>query len=241
MQRLRLFNRETLPVLLRTIARSGSTVSLEFRSGTQRIYLTFREGQLEGAVVGELEGTAALRLLLRQRDGQCTEVGELIPTSVPFHQPLEELLALASFSGATVLRPVISGSERLPYRCWEVLTWLDGQRTLAEVAGLSGLSLEQTVQIAERLSDLGVVESPPPPERQIPLGGLRRAALEVLGPLADLLIDEALEDLEQEGAPALTPPKYAKLVEQLLAQLPAQRQAVFRRLVAESAADGGER
>lgn len=84
----------------------------------------------------------------------------------------------------------------LPFSLWRTLDLIDGTRNAAEVARLAGISapeLRRQLQEAQQWVSRAQDHQRPVTEE---LGGIIAACLtQVLGPVAELMVDEVLEDL----------------------------------------------
>ncbi len=114
----------------------------------------------------------------------------------------------------------LDGSVMLPFRLWRVADLMDGQRTLEDLAAGAALSLEDArgaVAAIERELDVRPTETvtptpstaeAAPPDRAAPPSGaalielLIKTAVELVGPVGEVLVEDALDDLGENAAAA---------------------------------------
>ena len=96
--------------------------------------------------------------------------------------------------------PGLRPETPLPFALWRVLDLIDGVRDAAEVARLAGLSApELRRQYREAEQWVGRAQ-----EHQRPVTGevvqtVTQCLIQVIGPVAELMVDEVLEDLPQQA------------------------------------------
>lgn len=88
----------------------------------------------------------------------------------------------------------------LPFRLWRVMTALETEPTVADAARTCALSAEE-MQVAQAETAAWVARAT---KRQEPLDAAQEAEVtaaltSVVGPMARLMIEDALADLEDEG------------------------------------------
>ena len=116
----------------------------------------------------------------------------------------------------------------LPFSLWRTLDLIDGTRDAAEVARLAGLSapeLRRQLREAERW--ITRAQDHQRPVTAQATATLTRCLIQVVGPVAELMVDEVLEDLGQPItlsallaglAAELTPEQMARFAQHLRAQ-----------------------
>lgn len=119
-----------------------------------------------------------------------------------------------------------SGEVRLSSREWSILAHVNGVRTVAEIARRLHLNELELAETLFKLSSAGLVEVCEHPEVAAPpavdgatLGQIRTAFARLMGPLAPLLLEEAIEGLG-ESAETLPRHRLAALIEALAEQIP---------------------
>lgn len=97
--------------------------------------------------------------------------------------------------------PGLTDHTALPYGLWRVMHVTDGQRSTERVAQATGSS---EAQVRQALADVGrwldrvaAREQPLTAETQ---KALRQALNSVVGPMGELMIDDALDDLPEDTA-----------------------------------------
>lgn len=121
----------------------------------------------------------------------------------------------------------LTDSTPMPYRVWKVLHCVDGQRPAEEVARLARTTLaEVQFQLEDAARWIGQAV-----QREQQVGdAMARVVTQCLasavGPLASLMVDEALDDLGQQAT-------LSALLGQLASQLPYDRAQVFARNLRE--------
>lgn len=168
-------------------------------------------GQVVHAAAGDLSGMRALIRLLRWNQGRFSfEAGVRAPQRT-IAKPLESLLLEVAYEtdvedvfreqldGSTVLVPAPVGAEHgvtLPVLAIRVLPLLNSRTTLATVAERLRAPVPAVVAVAEAIVDAGLAH----PQSSAFLGqefihSLTRVVRDIIGPLADVVMDEALYDL----------------------------------------------
>ena len=109
--------------------------------------------------------------------------------------------------------PGLSDDTALPFACWRVLHVTDGRRSIEKLAATLGGSEAQVRQVLTEvrswLDRAAVREQPLTPGIQ---KALRQALISVVGPMGELMIDDALDDLPEH-------PTLSALLGRLNAQL----------------------
>ena len=160
--------------LVRAISALGRRGVLTLVRGMRRGELRFWDGEVTSAQVGPLHGLAALHQLLLWTEGRF----ELRPEDVVRRQQiplspselfadaerfLSEIVAVAGNLSLTASYAVDAQqlervSGRIPPEVTAVLKLFDGSRTLADVVEDCQFRVFETLRIANRLSELGLVQ-----------------------------------------------------------------------------------
>jgi len=134
----------------------------------------------------------------------------------------------------TILRLAAAGNGgevRLSGPDWNILAQINGVRTVAEIARRLHVPEAELLAAISRLAAAGlaeVAERPDAPPVTVPaalLGEIRLAFARLVGPLAPMLVDEAIEDMG-EDAESLPRHRLAGLVETLAEQVPDEAKRV---------------
>lgn len=170
-------------------------------------------GQVVHAVTGQLTGVKALITLLRWQQGRFSfQTGESAP-AVTIDKPLEALLlevayesdvedtAVEELHGSTVLMPARRHATphqgvTLPMLAIRVLPLLDSNISLQAVAARLRTPLPEVLDAARAIIAAGLAH----PHRSANLSqefihSLTTLVRDIMGPLADIVMDEALYDL----------------------------------------------
>lgn len=206
--------------LLKMLAAGSQTGRLELSSGLDQGDLFLDHGELVHADASMQAGEAAFAKLVLWPAGQFRfEPGVAAPHR-SIEKPLEKLLAdsARAASEREALRRVVPNMEIVPRLArkapgpqvtidaadWQLIATIDGQRTAAELArelGAEDIDLARTLY---RLKLHGLVEitaaqAQQPQQRALAGPGffqvLNTAVAGALGPLAEIIIDDAVEDL----------------------------------------------
>ncbi|WP_407540608.1 hypothetical protein Q0M94_04200 [Deinococcus radiomollis] len=121
--------------------------------------------------------------------------------------------------------PGLTDHTALPYEFWRIMHVVDGRRSIERVAQAVGGSEAQVRQVMTEvrrwLERASVREQPLTAETQ---EALRQALNSVVGPMGELMIDDALDDLPEDAA-------FSALLSSLNTQLSeAHRQTLARLL-----------
>ena len=159
--------------LVRTLAALGVTGTLMVIRGLRRGELRFFEGEVTSAQVGSLHGQPALHQLLLWTEGRYELRDELvvrrqqIPMSTvdvlaQAEQFLNDLRELAGpLSPAAIYQQdgaaIGAAGKTLPAEVHDVLRLFDGHRTLADVLEDSPFRVLDTLRIASRAAEVGLV------------------------------------------------------------------------------------
>lgn len=115
----------------------------------------------------------------------------------------------------------------LPYHTWKVLDVVDGHLSAAEVARLAGVSEGEVMaaldEAASRAASHARLLRPVDEELQLLI---TRQLGQLIGPIADVLVDEAMEDLGPQ-------PKAGLLFQRLSQELEPQQRGAFAQRMRE--------
>ena len=118
------------------------------------------------------------------------------------------------------------GEVRLSKQEWNILAHVNGSRTVAEIARRLHMNDLEVTETLFRLSSAGLVEvceraegAAQPPVDATTLGQIRTAFARSMGPLALLLLEEAIEGLG-ESAETFPRSRLTALIETLAEQIP---------------------
>ncbi len=189
------------------------------RDGLGKIYL------VQGRVVHATTSTGgwavlALAEMIGWADGAFRfRTGEASP-EVTINLPLERLLLDASFSADeskrgsqekpapvradTVLKlralDQLDTSIELPVTAAGLLSVLDGRRSLEQTSRIIGLPINQVLELAARVVQLGLAAPASAPRvAQGFLTELTARVVRILGPVGAIVVEDALEDLRLDG------------------------------------------
>ena len=96
--------------------------------------------------------------------------------------------------------PGLTDATPLPYAFWRVMHVTDGRRSIDKLAGALGLPEPQVRQIqtdVRRWLERAAVREQPLSEAAEQ--ALRQALISVMGPMGELMIDDALDDLPEHA------------------------------------------
>jgi hypothetical protein len=159
--------------LVRTMIGLGRSGILQIERANRRGEIRFSDGEVTGATVGSLQGTAALHQLLLWEEAALDLKLRTTVHRGAFNQRPDDLIEeaerfLRDFAHAskdlgpiaTVLHAdpdrVTAAGDSLPAEVGPLVRLLDGQRTLGEVLEDSPFRVFDTLRIVSRLADLGV-------------------------------------------------------------------------------------
>lgn len=207
--------------LLKMLAAGGQTGHLELSSGLDQGDLYLHQGELVHADSDMQTGEAAFARLIAWPSGQFRfEPGAPAPART-IDRPLDRLLADSARAAGEreAVRRVVPSMDIVPRlarkapsatvtvdaRDWELLATVDGVVTAAELARARGLAEAEFAKVLYRLKLAGLLEfiaaaQPAAPQQRALAGqaffhALTTAVAAALGPLAEIIIDDAVEDL----------------------------------------------
>lgn len=229
--------------LLKMLGAGGQTGRLELTSGLDAGDIFLAGGAVVHAESGPEWGEQALFRLFTWPNGQFRfEPGAPAP-EVTIQRPLDLLLAelARAASEREAMRRVVPSMDTLPRLArkapapsvtieavdWEVLALINGEATAGAIAAELGLDDFEAIRRLYRLRMSGLIEltapqAAPAPVRQLAgpqfFQALTTAVAAALGPLAEIIIDDAVEDL---GFTRATLPRdaVASLAERISAEI----------------------
>ena len=206
--------------LLKMLAAGSQTGRLELSSGLDQGELYLNKGELLHADCDMQIGEAAFGRLAQWPNGQFRfEPGAPAPQR-SIEKPLERLIAdsARAASEREAIRRVVPNMEAIPRLArkapgptvtvqgadWELLAVIDGRSTAAQLAGELGIEDIDLARTLYRLKlggliELAAAQVAAPAQRTLAGAGffqaLTTAVAGALGPLAEIIIDDAVEDL----------------------------------------------
>lgn len=205
--------------LLRMLSTSGQSGRLEVTSGTQRADVYLEGGELVHAALGLQRGEPVVTGILGWTKG----IFSFSPGSAPVEATItRELEVILSESQATMVERetimrIVPSTRAVPSILrarppaavtiepeeWELLATVDGRANVAEIADLLGSDEASLVKSIVRLAGLGLLDVEVPVERQQTrdivnpafFSLLEHAAAAALGPLAEVIVDDAVAAL----------------------------------------------
>lgn len=206
--------------LLKMLVAGGQSGHLELSSGLDHGDLFLVQGELVHAESEMIVGEAAFSRLVAWPSGQFRFEPQVPPPGRSIEKPLDQLLvdSARAASERETLRRVVPNMNVTPYLArkapgptvtiaaadWELLALIDGKRTANEIAHeclIEDIDLAKTLY---RLKLAGIVElsaaqvAAPQPKALAGPGffkALTTAVAAAMGPLAEIIIDDAVEDL----------------------------------------------
>ena len=206
--------------LLKMLTAAGQTGHLQVHSGLDQGDLFLHQGAIVHAALDMRVGEPAFARLASWTQGQFKfEPGAGTPQKT-IDKPLERLLAdsARAASEREAIRRVVPTMEVVPNlsrkapgpsitldaRDWELIALIDGHRTAAEIARDVGADESDLARILYRMKLGGLIEiaaivSAAPAARATAgpafFQALTTSVAGALGPLAEIIIDDAVEDL----------------------------------------------
>lgn len=248
------FDRETLPTALQYFATNHPAGRLELMRGARRATLYFKGGELIAAQLDNKYGEDVIAQLLTWVNGQFEFYrGEMSEDSFPPAARVQKsissvLLRAVAQSDALEARtaqpppkitadsvPILEISEggsavQLDAGTWRLMSKIDGARSVAQIAEALGLSLETVVSQLATLAVGGVVRVATQSSAPLPAGfidALYASVIQIMGPLGDMLVDDALLSAELDSS-ALTKADLPKLMIAIEAEVASERRAKYR-------------
>jgi len=207
--------------LLKMLAAGGQSGHVQLTSGLDQGDLYFERGELVHVECDMRVGESAFLRLVTWPNGQFRfEPGVPAPER-SLEKPLERLLAdsARAASEREAIRRVVPNMEAVPSlarkspgptitidaRDWELIALINGERTAGELAAAAGAEDIDMAKALYRLKMAGLIEltaatqSAAPQQRALAgpafFQALTTAVAAALGPLAEIIIDDAVEDL----------------------------------------------
>jgi hypothetical protein len=206
--------------LLKMLAAGSQTGRLELSSGLDQGELYLQQGELVHAECDMQVGEAAFARLAQWPNGQFRfDQGAAAPQR-SIEKPLERLVAECerAASEREAIRRIVPNMEAIPRLArkapgptvtidgadWELLAVINGQSTAGELAGQLRIEDIDLARTLYRLKLAGLIELTAahvaaPQQRALAGAGffqaLTTAVAGALGPLAEIIIDDAVEDL----------------------------------------------
>ncbi len=248
------FDRETLPTALQYFATTHPAGRLELMRGTRRATLYFKSGNLIAAELDNKYGEDVIAQLLTWVNGQFEFYrGEMSEDSFPAAARVQKsisavLLRAVVQQGAleqTANQPVpkIAGDSvpnleiseggtavQLDAVTWRLMSKIDGARPVAQIADALGLPLETVIAQLTTLASGGVVRFATQVTTPVPQGfmdALYTTVIQLMGPLGDMLVDDALSNTGLDSR-ALTTSDLPTLIAAIEAEVAAERRAKYR-------------
>ncbi len=205
--------------LLKMLAAGEQTGRLELNHGREVADLFLRAGVVVHATADAVTGDAAVATALGWTNGSFRFEPGILPPEITISSPLEQLLAEGSrqMSEREMLRRVIPSPDVVPRLAaklpgesisisaaeWEVLAQIDGTATVGHLARLMGRSDFEAVRAFYSLKMSGLIDLSV--EAAAPVAivladqtffrALQTAVAGAMGPLAEIIIDDTLEDV----------------------------------------------
>jgi hypothetical protein len=206
--------------LLKMLAAGGQSGHLGLSSGLDHGDLFLLQGELVHAESDIHVGEAAFARLVAWPSGQFRFEPQVLAPEKTIEKPLERLLAESARAASErdAIRKVVPNMDVVPRLVrkapgpsvtieavdWEILAILDGQSTAAELARERKADELDFARALYRLKLLGLVElaapqAAVPAQRALAGPGffalLTTAVAGALGPLAEIIVDDAVEEL----------------------------------------------
>jgi hypothetical protein len=206
--------------LLKMLAAAGQTGRLELTSGLDQGELYIARGEIVHAECDMRTGEGAFTRLAGWPNGQFRFEPQVPAPQRTIEKPLDRLLA-ETHRAATereAIRRVVPNMDVVPHlsrkapapsitleaRDWELVAVINGERTAAEIASVLGADDMELARTLYRMKLGGLIEmaslpAAQPVARALAGAGffqaLTTAVAGALGPLAEIIIDDAVEDL----------------------------------------------
>lgn len=206
--------------LLKMLAAGGQSGHVEITSGLDQGDLFLDKGQLVHCECDMRTGESAFMRLVTWPNGQFRFEPGIPAPERSLEKPLDRLLAESArvASEREAIRRVVPNMEAVPLlarkapgptitidgRDWELLALVNGERTAADLAAATGAEDIDMARALYRLKMAGLLELSAPqaaaPQQRALAGpgffqALTSAVAGALGPLAEIIIDDAVEDL----------------------------------------------
>lgn len=234
----------------------GLLVRAEGREG--EVFL--QQGMITHAQFGPFVGLKALRFMLAWEQGTYNFTPQQTIEQKTFEMEDAEVLSLLAQETEewkritqnkalrldTVLRllPLASGTVRLTREEWDILARIDSKKSLEDISSEMSLPPLDLAKAVQRFCKAGLIGAgPPSPEKAGALfdagylSALEKELKLSVGPVASIVLEEALKDLQVAGEP-LTEQRIEILLERLSKAIPEEEkrsgfQQTARSLAAE--------
>lgn len=206
--------------LLKMLAAGGQTGRLELTSGLDQGELFLVKGEIVHADCDLQVGDTAFARLVTWPNGQFRFEPHVPAPAQTIEKPLDRLLAESARAASEreAVRRVVPNMDVVPRLArkapaatiaieaadWEVLASIDGAATAAELARAGGVDDIEFAKLLYRLKlqglvEMAVVQHAAPAQKALAgpqfFTALTTAVAAALGPLAEIIIDDAVEDL----------------------------------------------
>lgn len=206
--------------LLKMLHAGGQSGHIQLSSGLDQGDLYLEKGELVHAECDMQTGEPAFQRLAGWPNGQFRFERETPAPARSIEKPLERLLADSARAAGEreAIRRVVPNMDVVPRlarkapapqltieaKDWELLATIDGQATAGELARERGADELEFARALYRLKLAGLIEmavaQPAAPQQRALAGpgffqALNTAVAGALGPLAEIIIDDAVEDL----------------------------------------------
>lgn len=206
--------------LLKMLAAGGQSGRLELTSGLDQGEIYLVKGEIVHADCDMQVGDAAFAKLVSWPNGQFRFDGQVPAPAKSIEKPLDRLLAdsARAASEREAIRRVVPSMDVVPRLArkapaatiaieaadWEVLASIDGAASAGDLARARGVDEIEFAKLLYRLKlqglvEMAVVQQAAPAQRALAgpafFAALNTAVAGALGPLAEIIIDDAVEDL----------------------------------------------
>lgn len=236
------------PEIIKIISLGKRTGRLALHNGAEKASLFFQEGEIIHAKFGPLEGLKAIYEVALWSSGEYAFIVDDMPEYPSVAKPIDEILdeisertrqldRLSSTIGSTgvvyELEPEMSEKEiTLKAVQWRTLTMINGQRTVAEIAQMLGLTDFDAMKVFYTLIKPGLIRervrseaaADKPASEPLLLDNefsraLKSSLTEAMGPIAPFIIAECADELRFDLA---TPDEESRamFVESLASRIP---------------------
>ncbi len=244
----------SLSEILKFLSSEGQSGRLDLSDGVSRGEIYLRNGKLVHAVTGAQIGEAAVYSLMAWVEGDFSFVPDVAAPEDSVTADTEQLLLEGARRAEEwgIIKKVIpaidcvfklspTGSSDAvslqPYE-WQVLTLVNGERSLAQIAQALGDDELTVAKVLYGLCTVGLLEvgekAKAPPTPTINGSFFRRldsAFTELMGPLGPVIIDDEIAALG-ETRESFPPEKAAKLVERVSAEIEGEdKRARFQQIM----------
>lgn len=211
---------EALSFLCQQKRTGGLRISAEGREGEVFLY----EGRITHAQFGQCVGLKALLFMITWETGTYNFTPQQTIDQTTIEMDTADVLALLchrieewnritedqilNLNAVLRLLPQASGTVRLKKEEWDILARIDGRKSLEDIAYEMNLPPLDVAKAMQRFHDAGLIGTGPrsPDKAGTVFGADYLSALEkelrrAVGPVASILLEEALKDLQEEAGP----------------------------------------